>query len=211
MQPSPTPPPPGHETFTEDDLAPTVDERRAERRLVVSRVAAAIGALGAGLFAGALGALGALTAPVVFARVARPLSGFTMGEIFRRFDRVALALVLVLLAAEGARTWAEGARGRRLGARLRRLAVLVVAAGVAWVGASLGPRIQALHASGAQRGQGEAGVELEGLHRKAELSGKLELAAALALALLHVLTLEGRRRHDEEDDVVGPAPPGPRA
>lgn len=209
MQPST--PSPGDDTFTEDDLAPSEHERRVARRLQASRAAAAVGALAAGLFAGALAALGALTAPVVFARVERPLSGFTMGEIFRRFDRVALALVLVLLAAEGVRTWAEGARARRLGARLRRLSALVIAAGVAWVGASLTPGIQALHAKGAQRGVGDDGVALERLHRNAELSGKLELAAALALALLHVLTLEGRRRDDEDDEhAPGPAPPGPR-
>ena len=55
-------------------------------------------------------------------------------------------------------------------------------------GASISPRIAALHAAGAVRGLGDAGLELSRLHDRAELLGKTEVVVLMAVIVLHVVT-----------------------
>jgi hypothetical protein len=157
-------------------------------------------------------ALGACAAPAVFRLAPAPYSGNAMGTAFARFDHLALGAAVVLLAAEVTRTWAAGARARTLWPRLRRLLAIAMAGCGAYVGLVSTPQINGLHQSGAQRGQGPAGVQLDVIHKRAEAVGKAETLFGVALVLLHVLTLPARRPEDadEDDEAVAPLPPGPR-
>lgn len=203
---------PGEEQFSAADLEPSEDERRARRRSVIDRAAASLAVVSAGALVGGLVALGAGAAPLVFGMLPRPIAGNVMGEIFSRWDRVAMGASGVLLVAEIVRTWAARARARQLLARLRRIAAVLVALCVAYIGTALSPRIMELHRSGVHRGEGDQGAELEAVHRRAELVGKIEMVLALGLVALHVFTLRARNEdEDEEEDAPAPLPPGPRS
>jgi hypothetical protein len=135
------------------------------------------------LWAGGLVVLGAIVAPTVFGIVPAPTSADAMTVVFRRFDGVAIACAVIALLAEAALAW-RGGVSRRLDV-LRGGATAVAAALAITEGAWLSPRIQALHRGGAVRGFGDAGLELEHLHRIAESVAKTELALlAAALVLL---------------------------
>ncbi|WP_437732933.1 DUF4149 domain-containing protein [Sorangium sp. So ce1335] len=197
--------------FSEADLAPGPEERAAARRFLIDRVAASVAALAAGAWAGGMVALGACAAPFVFRLAPAPFSGDAMSAAFARFDQLALGAAVILLGAEVARTWAAGRRGAGRAARVRRVVAMVMAGCAAYVGLALTPRIAALHRDGVQRGEGELGMELERVHRRAELAGRAEVFLGASLVVLHVFTL-GARRPDEDDDdeAAAPLPPGPR-
>jgi hypothetical protein len=194
--------------FSASDLEPSDEERRASRLALVDRLAAAVGALAAGVWVGGMIALGACAAPFVFQMTPAPFSGDAMGAAFARFDQIALGAAVTLLGAEVARTYASGARARLPAARIRRVLAVLMAACAAYGGLSLSPHILELHHAGARRGVGPMGEELERTHVRAETVGKLELALGAAVVLLHVLTLATRRPEDE-GDAVSPLPPGP--
>jgi hypothetical protein len=201
--------------FTEADLEPSPDEQRAARRALADRAAASVAALVAGAWVGGMIALGACAAPFVFRLTPAPFSGEAMGAAFARFDQLALGAAVVLLGAEVVRTWAAGRRGRTLAARIRRSLAMLMAVAAAYVGLSLTPRINELHRGGARRGEGAAGMELERIHRRAELFGRAVVLVGAAVAILHVLTLGARRPQDDEgeeddDEAFAPRPPGPQ-
>jgi hypothetical protein len=195
------------ERFSASDLEPSDDEKRAARRSILERAAAAVAALAAGAWVGGLVALGACAAPFVFRLTPAPHSGDAMGAAFARFDTFALGAAVVTLGAEVVRTWAAGPRGRTTAARVRRLAAVLMAASAAYVGLVISPRIMDLHRSGARRGEGPVGAELEQIHKRAEALGKAETAIGALLVALHVFTLPARRP-DDEDDYDAPLPPG---
>jgi hypothetical protein len=194
--------------FSEADLQPTPEERRANFCILLDRGAAALAALAAGVWAGGMVALGACAAPFVFALTPAPFSGDAMGAAFARFDGIALGAAVLVLGAEVARTWVAGTRGRSLFARARRIAAIAAAVAAAHVGLSLTPAILELHQAGVRRGVGAEGARLDEIHRRAEALGKVEVALAAALVVLHVLTLPARRPEDD-DDAPAPLPPGP--
>jgi hypothetical protein len=150
-----------------------------------------IALLALGLWIGGMVALGAIAAPVVFGTVPAPTSADAMTIVFRRFDRVAIACVVVVLAVEATLaltqkvTRADLARGV-----LAAIACICAIAG----GVFVSPRIEALHRGGAIRGLGPEGLELESFHRLAERLGTVELVIAALLVALHVYTL-GRVSH----------------
>ncbi len=201
-----------NDTFTEADLAPDPQEKRARIVAVVDRVAALIAVLSAGVYIGGLVALGACAAPVVFRVVPAPFAGDAMGTAFARFDRIAIGAALFALAAEVARTFAAGPRGRTILSRIRRSCTLFMAFAAAYVGFSLTPRINEMHRAGIQRDGSPQGQVLEAVHARAELFGKIGVGMALGLVGLTVFTIGARRPEDEEDDeeAVAPLPPGPR-
>lgn len=202
---------PGEDRFTADDLEPSADELAARRRGLVDRIATTLAVLCAGSLIGGLTALGACAAPMVFALAPAPYSGNAMGAAFARWDRVALVASGLLLVCEIVRTWAARGRARTVIARVRRFAGVLVALAVTYIGTSLSPRINELHEQGVRRGEGEQGAVLEAIHKRAELVGKIELALALGLIVLHVFTLRTRDDEEEEDDgALAPLPPGPR-
>jgi hypothetical protein len=202
------------DTFTEDDLAPGPEERRARIRGIVERVAATVAILAVGLYVGGLVALGACAAPMVFRMTPAPMSGTAMGAAFARFDQIALGAAVVALGCEVARTWAAGRRGLSIAARVRRLFAIGMAASSAYVGLALTPRINELHRAGIERDNSPQGAVLEATHRRAELFGKVGIAFGIGLVALHVFTLRTARPEDddefEDDDAPAPLPPGPR-
>jgi hypothetical protein len=75
-----------------------------------------------------------------------------------------------------------------------RAALSVLAAGLAvYEGMRVSPRIAELHAGGAVRGVGAAGIELSRLHDVAEACGKTQLVLLAGIVLLHVIALSSRR------------------
>jgi uncharacterized membrane protein len=198
--------------FSESDLEPTPEERRAARRALADRIAAGVGALVAGAWIGGMIALGVCAAPFVFRLTPAPFSGDAMGAAFSRFDQLAIGAAVILLGAEVTRTWAAGRRGRTPAARVRRVLAMLMAGAAVYIGLVLTPRIMELHQAGVRRGEGAEGLELERIHRRAEAMGKAEVAMGAVVVLLHVLTLGSRRPEEDEEDeeALAPLPPGPR-
>jgi uncharacterized membrane protein len=152
------------------------------------------------LWIGGMVALGAIAAPVVFGTVPAPTSADAMTIVFRRFDKLAIACVVIVLVVEAALaltakvTRVDVARG--LLAAIACICVIVV-------GVFVSPRIEALHHGGAIRGLGPEGLELESFHRLAERLGTVELVIAALLVGLHVFAIGrvskklGKKKFDE--------------
>ncbi|APR83314.1 Hypothetical protein A7982_08663 [Minicystis rosea] len=200
------------ERFTAADLEPSDEEKLAQLRTNVDRIAATLAVLAAGVWVGGMVALGACAAPFVFRLTPAPYSGDAMGAAFARFDQIALGAAVVLLGAEVARTWAARGRARQLAARIRRVAAVSIAGLATYGGLLLTPQIIDLHRQGVQRGVGPQGALLESIHHRAESVGKVETVLGVVLVALHVFTLPVRRPEDDDDDdaYATPLPPGPR-
>ena len=69
---------------------------------------------------------------------------------------------------------------------------MLAAAAAVYEGASVSARIAMLHAEGAIRGVGSAGMELAKLHSVAELLGKTEVVLLVGVVVLHVVTATRR-------------------
>jgi hypothetical protein len=126
-------------------------------RGTLAALAEATSALAVTAWVGGTAALGAFTARIVFRDLPRALAAPTMSTIFRSFDGVVVACVLVLALATAVRLFALGVRGRADRVALVAAAALVVlgALDVGWVhpqieamfraGRTLEPRFAALH------------------------------------------------------------------
>lgn len=160
-------------------------DRRSRGPLV--KVLSTLSLLLAGAWAGGALVTGALVAPVVFHRVPAPTSGDAMTEVFVRFDRAALAIAATLVFAEVALAVVRKPLLRSDVARLLLAIALVglILAEASWVS----PTIAALHQSGAVRGIGAAGAEIERLHVVAKRIGMAEVLALVAFVALHVQRL----------------------
>lgn len=198
------------ETFSESDLEPSAEETANKRRDVAERAAVVVAVLAAGLIVGGMLALGACAAPMVFQLTPAPFSGNAMGAAFARFDRIAIGASCVLLAAEVVRTYLARRERQRIADRVRRLSGIFLAGAVAFMGLSLSPAINDLHAQGARRGEGDLGARLEQIHKQAEMVGRIEAALGLLCIVLHVFTLRSPRSEDDDLDAPAPLPPGPR-
>ena len=154
--------------------------------MMLRRVTAVVAMLALAVWLGGLVALGALVAPVVFSRVSMPWSADAMTVIFQRFDSVAMASAAILLVTEAVRAIARVPFARV--DHLRAGVSVLAAAAAVYEGASVSPRIVMLHAEGAIRGMGSAGMELAKLHDMAELLGKTEVALLVVVVVLQVVT-----------------------
>jgi putative copper export protein len=154
----------------------------------LERGAAVVAVVALSIWVGGLVALGACAAPIVFKVVPAPLSGDAMGAVFRRFDGLAIGAAVVVLGCEAVRMWVREGPATRT-ERLRAALVVVAAALAIYGGVKLSPSIVALHASGAVRGFGEGGRELEALHEQAEGVAKAEVFMGLLLLGLQITTL----------------------
>jgi hypothetical protein len=151
------------------------------------RLTSTIALVATAVWLGGMLALGAIVAPIVFGTIPRPEAVDAMTAVFARFDLVAVGCVATILATEAWR-----ARGT---ARIGRLDVARMATGA--LGAALvllealwiTPVIVSLHRGGALRGLGAAGLELDRMHDLAEACGKAQAVLAVALIVLHVVTL----------------------
>jgi uncharacterized membrane protein len=162
--------------------APTERKPRATRAIAV--ITAIVAVVATGLWIGGLVTLGAIVAPIVFRNVPAPASADAMTLVFRRFDRVAITCAGVVMLVEVARA-VSGLRLTRVDVA-RACFALAGAATTVFQATTISPRIEALHHEGAIRGLGDAGLELEAVHRIAESLGKAQLIIALALIALHV-------------------------
>ncbi len=149
-----------------------------------------------GLWMGGMVALGAIAAPVVFGMVPAPTSADAMTVVFRRFDKLAVACVIVVLAVEAALAALRDRKIDRADLLRGGLATAAAAAAV-YVAAFVSPRIEALHRGGAIRGLGSSGAELNAIHQVAERAGKAELLLAIGVIALHVAALV--RHHQKRD------------
>jgi hypothetical protein len=206
MQPAMTP---GGDVFTEADLEPSDDERRAVRHTLLHRVAATVAITAAGLWMGGLIALGACAAPFVFELTPHPLSGYAMGSAFSRFDGIAIGCSVVMLGCEVLRTILGTPARKAWIARVRRYAALLMACGAVYTGVVLSPGIMQLHADGVRRDASEYGQRLEAIHSQAELMGKLILPLGLLVIALHVFTLRSAEEELEAIEARAPLAPGP--
>lgn len=195
------------ETFSEADLAPSAEERRAKVALYADRAASTVAVLSTAAIVGGLVAMGACAAPFVFKLTPAPQNGDAMGAAFARFDRIAIGACLALLAAEGVRTFIARNLPRSAIARVRRLVSIGFSACVVYVAATITPAILDLHHAGAIRGEGDQGARLAELHGRAELAGKVEAVLGLLIVTLHVFTPK-RRPEDEDYFVAAPGAPG---
>jgi putative copper export protein len=161
-------------------------------KTTLQRVLAVVALLAIAVWLGGLVALGAIAAPVVFSLVPYPSSADAMTVVFRRFDAIAMVCAAIVLISEAAGRLARVSLGRL--DQARAFLALVAAAAAVFEGASVSPRIAALHAAGAIRGVGDAGIELAHLHDLAETCGKTELVLLSALIVLHVVALSGRKK-----------------
>jgi hypothetical protein len=203
-------PAPGSELFTEADLEPGDDEKRARRHAAADRAAASVAAIALGLWAGGMVALGACAAPFVFELTPHPFSGHAMGMAFQRFDGIAIGCGVVVLGCEVLRTFLSRRRRTQLVPRIRRILAVAIACGAVYGGMRLTPAILQMHAEGVRRHVGAEGAELERLHRQAELIGKVTVPLALLLIVLHVFTVRSPIEVlEEEDEALAPRPPGP--
>ena len=152
-----------------------------------------------GLWMGGMVALGAIAAPVVFGMVPAPWSADAMTVVFRRFDKLAVACVIVVLAVEAALAMLRDRKIERLDL-VRGALVTFAAAAAVYVAAVVSPRIEALHRGGAIRGLGSAGEELNAIHQVAERAGKVELFLAIAVIALHIASFTRRPAAPQKRD-----------
>ena len=149
----------------------------------LERLLEAVSLLALSVWLGGFATLGAIVAPLVFGIVPAPASADAMTAVFRRFDVVAIGCAVVALLVEVAHALVRDQLLRRDVVR----AALVIAAGALSVieATVISPHIDRLHRSGAIRGLGAAGLELDKIHHTAELLAKVELSLLLVVLALH--------------------------
>jgi hypothetical protein len=159
---------------------------------VVQRVTAVVELLAVSVWLGGLLALGAIAAPVVFSMVAFPSNADAMTVVFRHFDRVAMVCATLVLSAEATRALARVSF--TVWDCARAIAGVLAAALAVLEATSVSPQIAALHAAGALRGIGSAGMELAHLHDVAEWCGKAQAMLLVGVIALEVVALSALRR-----------------
>lgn len=160
-------------------------EHSSRARAIAASMAEVVATVAIALWLGGLLGLGAFAAPVVFQKLELEVAGAVMGTIFARFDRLVVAVAVIITVTETVRVVCEGARGALARARLAIAAVLVglALASALW----LGPQINNLFEAGVHRGIGAAGMEMDRLHRWASTAGKLAMAGATVWFALGVI------------------------
>ncbi|MDX2084876.1 MAG: DUF4149 domain-containing protein [Candidatus Melainabacteria bacterium] len=153
-------------------------------------VGTAVQTLGLALMVGGMLALGAFTAPALFKQLARPEAAELMTVIFRRYDGVILASLLLVFVGELARTILAGQSlnvallgwmgGFRYGLLL--LMTVLTLLSTLW----LNPQIESMEVARRQSAEGALRdpVAFAKLHRTSEKLYKLQLLMAVGLLLL---------------------------
>jgi hypothetical protein len=202
----------GSEVFGPDDLEPAVWEKKAAKQAGRDKVLTIVACCALGTWGGGMTALGVCAAPMVFRLAPAPFNGYAMGAAFERFDAIAVACALCVLACEAGRTLVSWGGPQRKLDRVRRYAAILLALAAVFSATALSPRINAMYRAGVRRGIEPGGAALEKLHKQAEAVSKGVVPMAFFLLGLHILTL--RSRHDFEleaaEQDLGPAAPGPK-
>jgi hypothetical protein len=142
--------------------------------------------LGLALMVGGMLALGAFTAPIVFAGLSRELAAPLMARIFTRFDSVLLIALTLTLLGEALRVSSRILPVKSKLNGFRWLLLVLLTTGLLFSTQSLNPQIERLNRTGVHRNpETPAGREFDGLHRCSETVYKLELLAALLLLLVN--------------------------
>jgi hypothetical protein len=154
------------------------------------RVTSTVALVALTVWIGGLLTLGAIVAPIVFSAVPFQTAADTMTVVFSRFDKVAMGAAAVVLGTEAMRAHVEQREaGMTTGHVVRLVVSLVLAAMAVAEGLWVTPEIAGLHAEGAVRGVGEAGMRLATLHSAAEHLGQAQALLAVVLIALHFTTL----------------------
>jgi putative copper export protein len=126
------------------------------------------------IWIGGVVVLGALTAPVLFRALPRPDAGALFGPILRRFSRVRLASVVVMIAAALTKflVWETHASSPWIAIRWTALAIM--SASVLYELFGLEPALQSARGTPA----------FASLHQRSELLMKVGLCAAVAALVL---------------------------
>jgi hypothetical protein len=148
------------------------------------------------MYSGGLLAIGAIVAPTVF-RSGISAAADLMTTIFTRFDRVAVALVVLALIAEAVSVAMRGAPLDRL--RIARGALVILfSLSVGVQSGYLSPTIARLHTEGVRRYEGPRGIEFDRVHNWSSRVGKV--AVSLAIAAVVAVLLDRARQESRSGD-----------
>ena len=134
---------------------------------------------------GGIAALGAFTARIVFRDLPRPLAAPTMSTIFRSFDGVVVACVILLAGAVALRLFTHGIRGRADRVALVAASALVVL-GALDVG-FIHPQIEQMFLAGRTLEPAFAA-----LHKLSSRSANLEMVCAILVLGGHAFARRSR-------------------
>ena len=130
-------------------------------------------------------ALGALTAPVLFQNLERPVAGRIFGQILRRFARIRIGAAVILVAAALARSLLFEPQVS-VWHLIRWIAIAVMAGEVVYSVLYLQPAIERSQAgieSASPEGRAAAKAGFDRLHRRAETLMKASILAAVVALL----------------------------
>ncbi len=149
--------------------------------------------LGLALMIGGMLALGAFTAPAVFHAFPKEDAGRVMTLIFRRYDIVLTASLILILFVEISRHFRKGFQFSPL--PLRRYLVLIplLLIGI-YAQDFIHPQIEQYQKAGVIRGVGQAGLKFDRLHHQSEAFYKLELLFAVLLLMMNSLQTEPNKQ-----------------
>ncbi len=141
--------------------------------------------LGLALILGGIFTLGALIAPVMFGTFPREEAGAALTVVFRRFDRVVLICLGLIVVGEVLRLWAHGfSFPTGLLASLRYVLMGLVAVSIIISTQVIDPKIEAMHQAGVRPDATEQGLEFNRIHKQSEKLYKGEMVGVLLILLL---------------------------
>ncbi len=141
------------------------------------------------LIIGGMLALGAFTAPVLFKQFARPEAGEAMTVIFRRYDIVITASLIMLLVGEALRWLTLGSPEWRSMFSAGRTIVLVTLLGLLVAGTQvIGPKLETLQKDAELHTDSAKMASFQSLHKQSE--GIYKFAMLLAVLLLAAAAYE---------------------
>jgi uncharacterized membrane protein len=131
--------------------------------------------LGLALWIGGAVVLGALVAPALFRALPRPEAGGLFGPILRRFARLRLAAIVLVIAAAATKHVVWETHASTLWMLLRWLAIAIMTASVVY---------EIYYLEGALAARRGDPVAFQPLHRRSENLMKLSLLAAVVALFL---------------------------
>lgn len=138
--------------------------------------------LGAAIWIGGGVILGALVAPALFRSLPRPQAGGIFGPILRKFSRLRLAAVVVMIITAAIKHFVWETHAISIWIGIRWLALAVMAAIVTYELFGLEPAMAATRPGESENDPKR--VEFQRLHKRSEALMKAGLASALVALLL---------------------------
>jgi hypothetical protein len=203
---------PGDELFTDADLEPTAEERRAVWRRRLDLASSLIGLGAIALWAGTIAAVRWCAIPALGATLPAALGSTLLAAIHSRADGIGIGCGAVLLGSEVGRLFVQAEARRAVGPRLRRLVAIFAAGAAAYLGLGLSPARDRAAQGGGPQGFGPQGSEAALLARRSEQLRLGELVLLGLLLGLQLATARGRPDRDQQEpEAEAPLPPGPRS